>query len=158
MYKKRKDVIKMRRILFYFAFGFLANHTSDKKFKDQDVNRELFVKIYHSILTEFSEKIKNKRKEYYDSCVLGNHILGIIGRGMVFGTTLGRVRMNTDEELYPKNYYSLSYSFENNIYDDQRMMEMNAKKKLSDMKQELKEVQEKIANTSFLKKILVWII
>jgi hypothetical protein len=121
--------------------------------------RGLFLRKYHDQFTELDETIKKARYEYYNKCTHGAGLFGIFGRSVLYGISLGRICIGRDYKLLEsKNLYYSSYSLPNEIFCDEGTMERFAKQKLLDMQQELKEVKEKIAKTSFFKKILCYII
>ncbi len=121
--------------------------------------RTLFQTNYHDQFTELYERIKKARYEYYNKCTHGGGLFGIVGRSVLYGISLGRICIGRDYELLDsKNFYYSSYSLPNEIFCDEDTMKISANQKLSDMEQELQEINEKIAKTSSLKKILVWII
>lgn len=190
MFKKREYIIeiakKLVKMSLFFAFVVHCAREEKEENCNCDItsfslyqqmlnelkivnNRANFENEYHKKLIDLFNNIKERRKYYYDNCIFGEGIFGIVARVGVYALSFGKIHVtkgfrvyNKEDNIYnilaPKSSYNSSYSFDNNIYNDVATMRSHVTEKIAEMERELEELNTLIKNTSPVKKFLAWII
>lgn len=197
MFKKREYIIEIAKKLVKMSlfFAFVVHCARQEKKENCDItsfspyqqmlnywnpheveivnnrvnNRAKFDNEYHQKLIDLFNAIQDRRKYYYDNCIFGEGIFGIVARVGVYALSFGKIHVtkgfrvyNKEDNIYnilaPKFSYNSSYSFDNSIYNDEETMRSHVTEKIAEMKRELEEVNTLIKNTSPVKKFLARII